>query len=106
MKIYKIHVLHYEGEALSLFNLKSEMEKRINSDQEIMEWTKQANLDLAAKLQKFCENPEDAIYAGTAIKKYVSETPCFSYIKNVEYDGKQYELEINHLARTAELIEV
>lgn len=106
MKIYEIRVQHYEGEPLNLFKLKCDLQKRINSDPEIMEQTQRSNLELAEKLKKFCENPENAIYAGTAVRKYIAETPCFSYIKGIEYNGKMYDLEINSLSRTAELVEV
>lgn len=106
MKAYEIYVQHYEGEPLNLFKLKCDLQKRINSDPEIMRQTQQYNLELAAKLKEFCENPENAIYAGTTVQKYLRETPCFSYIKNIEYNGKLYDLEINSLSRTAELVEV
>lgn len=104
MKIYEIRVQHYEGEPLNLFKLKCNLQKRINSDPELMEQTRKSNLELTEKLKKFCENPENAIYAGTAVQKYINETPCISYIKGIEYDGKMYDLEINSLSRTAELV--
>lgn len=106
MKIYEISVLHHEGESLSLYNLKRELEKQINADSDLIEQVKQDNLALAEKLRAFCENPENAIYAGAAVTKYLGESPIYSYIKSIEFGGTLYDLEIDHLTRTADLCEI
>lgn len=106
MKVYEIKVQHFNGESLDLFNFKRELETEINNDSDLLERVKQANLELAAKLKMFCENPENAIYAGTAVQKYLQEIPSFHYIKNIEHNGKQYDIEIDSLFRAANLIEI
>lgn len=83
-----------------------EVSERINSDVEIIENVKKCNREFADKVKDILNNEENILYIGSMIKNLQMTTPRYSYIKHLEYDGKEYEAEIDELERKFYLHEV
>ena len=80
-----------------------EIEERINADTELIESIKKDNRLLFAEIQRIADKAKPE-YAGTAIFGAIQKTPRYSYIKNVEHDGRCYDVEIDALTRTFKVI--
>lgn len=106
MTVYEISVEHHEGESLNMAAFKRELQRQINADAALIEQVKAANIAFAEKLQQFCANPENAAYAGTAVKRCLEEAPRYVYVKNIAHSGKLYDVQIDQLFRVAQLIEI
>ena len=74
------------------------IEAEINENEELVDRSKKCNIEFADKLKEILNNPENALYVG--------RTPRYSYIKHLEFDGKEYEAEIDELERKFYLLEV
>lgn len=103
-RIFKISAYHEEGESLTKKQLLNNLEKRINEDLEIIEKAKEANKALFTKLQEMAANPDNAEYVGAMILGQISRTPRYSYIKNIEFNGRLYDAEIDSLSRSFYLL--
>lgn len=83
-----------------------EVEEKINSDQEIIERSKKCNLDFTQKLKEILENSENELFIGSMVAGLQEKTPRYSFLKNLELDGKKYEAQIDELERKFYLFEV
>ena len=82
------------------------IETRINEDEEIINRSKKCNFEFSNKLKEILNNPENALYVGGMVSGLQFTTPRYSYIKHLEFDGKEYEAEIDELERKFYLFEV
>lgn len=106
MREYKIYAEMNGSESLNFKKFIKEIEERINNDSELLERTRKINRDFAEKLRAMLQDSENADYIGSMTLKAIFESPRYSYIKHLEYNGKEYEAEIDHLNRRFYLQEV
>lgn len=99
MNTYKIYAEVNDNESLNFKKFAREIEERINNDSELMERTRKINRDFAEKLKEILQNDDNAECVGEKVLKAIFETPRYSYIKHLTYNGKEYEAEIDHLSR-------
>lgn len=93
------------SDSLSFKKFVEEVEEIINSDDEIVERSKECNQKFQEELLAITESTKPE-YVGSAVLGLIHKTPRYSYIKNLEFNGKNYEAEIDELARTFRLLEV
>lgn len=93
------------SDSSSLRKFVREVEEEINNNSEIVERSKEYNRKFLEKLHTETESTEPE-YVGTAVLDLIHKTPRYSYIKNLEFNGKKYEAEIDALARVFRLLEV
>ena len=93
-------------DTLNFRKFMKEVEERINADAEIIERAKKCNQGFADKIKEMLSNSENDIYLGAMIAGLQFKTPRYSYIKHLEFDGKEYEAEIDELERKFYLHEV
>lgn len=105
MREFKIYA-SYKGGSLNEQNFMRELEERINSDTEIIERSKKCNQDFFEKVKEITSNPENACFIGTMIEGLKEKHPRYSYIKHINHDGKEFEVEIDELERVFHLIEL
>lgn len=91
------------GSSVTYNNFLREIEERINSDTELIESIKKNNVLFSEKIKHIVEEAKPEYY-GTAVVAAMQKTPRYSYIKNLEYDGKLYDAEIDALSRTFVLV--
>lgn len=77
----------------------AEIANRINSDPGIIETCKNINRDFCAKISEIVSDPDNAVYCGKMVMKLLDNTPCYSYIKNIRFGDRLYEVELDHIAR-------
>ena len=82
------------------------IEAEINENEELVDRSKKCNIEFADKLKEILNNPENALYVGSMVSGLQFRTPRYSYIKHLEFDGKEYEAEIDELERKFYLLEV
>lgn len=83
-----------------------EIEERINADSEIIERTKKCNIEFAECLRTFLDAPKNNIYIGAMVAGLLLGCKRYSYIKHLDFNGKEYEAEIDELERKFRLFEV
>lgn len=83
-----------------------EVEEKINADSEIVERAKKCNADFAESVRKILTDSENDLYIGSMLAGLQFRTHRYSYIKHLEFNGKEYEAEIDDLERKFYLIEV
>lgn len=83
-----------------------EIEERINTDSKIIERAKRCNAEFAKCLRKFLVDPKNNIYIGSMVAGAQVGCKRYSYIKHLNFNGKEYEAEIDELERRFRLIEV
>lgn len=83
-----------------------EVENRINEDCEIIERAKKCNRDFAENVRKILGNSENDLYAGAMIESLFRKSNRYSCIKHLEFNGKEYEAEIDELERKFRLVEL
>lgn len=105
MREYKIYPW-YSGDAPAEKKFIAELAERINSDTEIIERSKECNRKFFEQVKEVIDNPENELFAATMINGIKAKTPRYSYLKNIEFDGKSYEVEIDELDRTFRLMEI
>jgi hypothetical protein len=105
MREFKIHRVVTTNDSVGFLNFMNEVEKRINSDDEILRRSEKANLDFAEKVAEILQNDENKRFMGSMIATLQSKIHRFSYIKNLEYNGKTYTAEIDELERKFWLVE-
>lgn len=82
------------------------IETRINEDEELVNRSKKCNIEFTDKLKEILSNSENALYVGSMVSGLQFRTPRYSYIKHLEFDGKEYEAEIDELERKFYLFEI
>lgn len=82
------------------------IETEINENEEIVNRSKKCNIEFSDKLKEILNNPENALYVGSMVSGLQFRTPRYSYIKHLEFDGKEYEAEIDELECKFRLFEV
>lgn len=95
----------FVGNVILSLNFQREMEKRISEDPEVMEGAAESNKMLFAALQEIVAHPETADLCGKNVLSKIHKTPRYRYIKNVEYRGKLYDVELDCLERTYSLFD-
>lgn len=105
MREYKIYAEMDGSESLNFKKFIKEIEERINNDSELMERTRKINRDFAEKMKEMLQNDDNAEYIGAMTLRVIWEQPRYSYIKKLNYNGKEYEAEIDHLSRRFNLQE-
>lgn len=93
------------SDSLSFKRFVKEIEETINSNDEIVLRSKECNRKFLEELRTEMESTEPE-YVGTAVLDLIHKTPRYSYIKNLEFNGKKYEAEIDGLGRTFRLLEI
>ena len=91
------------GSSVAYNNFLREIEERINSDTELIESIKRNNVLFSEKIKHIVKKAKPEYY-GAAVVAAMQKTPRYSYIKNLEYDGKLYDAEIDALSRTFVLV--
>lgn len=94
-----------DSDPLSFKKFVKEIEETINSDSEIVSRSKECNRKFLEELSALTESTKSE-YVGSAVLGLIYKTPRYSYIKNLEFNGKKYEAEIDGLGRTFRLLEV
>lgn len=105
-KEFRIYAGEHDNNSLSFKNFLNEIEKRINEDAEIIESAKKVNREFTEKAAVILADPDNAEYAAGMLEKIKREIPRYSYKKNVEYNGKKYDVEIDQLLRVFYLVEI
>lgn len=83
-----------------------QVEDRINGDFEIIERAKKCNFEFAKSVKKIFEDPQNEMFIGSMITELQQKIRRYSYIKHLEYNGREYEAEIDELERRFYLHEV
>lgn len=100
MKSFKIYAeLGNNPDTEDFKEFMKSVERRINSDPEIIARAKAGNVEFAKKLSKILANEENAEFVGSMIVGLQKEYPRYSYIKGLEFNGREYEAEIDELER-------
>lgn len=82
------------------------IETEINENEEIVNRSKKCNIEFSDKLKEILNNPENLLYTGSMVSGLQFTTPRYSYIKHLEFDGKEYEAEIDELEHKFYLFEI
>lgn len=100
MKSFKIYAeLGNNPDTEDFKEFMKSVESRINSDPEIIARAKAGNVEFAKKLSEILANEENAEFVGSMIVGLQKEYPRYSYIKGLEFNGREYEAEIDELGR-------
>ena len=105
-KEFKIYAGEHTNNARAFKNFLSQIEKDINEDAEIIESAKKVNREFTKKAAEILADPDNAEFAAGMIEKIKREIPRFSYKKNIAYNGKRYDAEIDQLLRVFYLVEI
>ena len=105
-KEFKIYAGEHANNSRGFKNFLSQIEKDINADAEIIESAKKINKEFTEKAAKILADPDNAEYAAGMSGRLKKEVPRYSYIKNLEYNGKKYDAEIDQLLRVFYLVEI
>ena len=105
-KEFKIYAGEHANNSRCFKNFLIQIEKDINADAEIVESAKKVNREFTQKAAEILADPGNAEYAAGMIEKIKREIPRYSYKKNVEYNGKKYDVEIDQLLRVFYLVEI
>lgn len=82
-----------------------EVEGIINNDNEIIKRAKKCNQEFAEKVEQIMNDEESKLFIGSMIAELQFQSNRYSYIKNLEFQGKEYTAEIDELERKFYLIE-
>lgn len=105
-KEFRIYAGEQTNNSRCFKNFLSQIENDINADAEIVESAKKVNREFTQKAAEILVDPVNAEYAAGMIEKIKREIPRYSYKKNVEYNGKKYDVEIDQLLRVFYLVEI
>ena len=105
-KEFKIYAGEHTNNSLEFKKFLRDIEKSINEDSEIIESAKKINREFTEKAAKILADPGNAEYAAGMIEKIKRAIPRYSYKKNVEFNGKKYDVEIDQLLRVFYLVEI
>ncbi len=103
---FKIYAGEHANNSIAFKNFLNEIEKDINADFEVIESAKKVNREFTEKAAEILADPDNAEYAAGMLEKIKREIPRYSYKKNVEYNGKKYDVEIDQLLRVFYLVEI
>lgn len=76
-----------------------EIEAKINADSEIIERAKKCNNEFAENIKKIFEDSENFLFSGSMIAGLQNKSHRYSYLKHLEFNGEEYEAEIDELER-------
>lgn len=100
MKSFKIYAeLGSNPDTENFKEFMKSVENRINNDPEIIARAKAGNVEFAKKLSEILANEENAEFVGGMIAGLQKKHPRYSYLKGLEFDGREYEAEIDELER-------
>lgn len=102
IKFYPIYTME---SSLNFKNFMKQIGERINGDQEILDSTRQANIKFYDVLKAQLENVEKVNIA-FSIAHLMTHTPQYRYYKNIEFNNKKYDIEIDIINRTFCAIEI
>lgn len=85
--------------------VKAWFEPNAELEEEHNKWAEIQDID-EDKLKEILDNPENLLYTGSMVSGLQFTTPRYSYIKHLEFDGKEYEAEIDELERKFCLFEI
>lgn len=103
MREYKIYAEIRGDEPMAFVK---EIGEQINNDPELIETTRKINMEFSKAIGEILQNGENAEYMGAMVLRLIFKTPRYSFIKNLEYKGRKYETEIDHLDRRFRLFEI
>lgn len=103
---FKIYGEKGETDTVNFRKFIREIENRINADSEIIERAKKCNIDFAKSLRGILADSVDDLFIGSMVAGLQLGCKRYSYLKNLNFDGKEYEAEIDELARSFRLIEI
>lgn len=100
MKSFKIYAeLENNPDTEHFKEFMKSVESRINNDPEIIARAKAGNVEFAKKLSEILANKENDEFIGGIVAGLQKEHSRYSYIKGLEFDGREYEAEIDELER-------
>lgn len=105
-KEFRIYAGEHTNNSTSFKNFLSRVEEEINADFEVIESAKKVNREFTEKAAVILADPDNAEYAAGMLERLKKEIPRYSYVKNLEYNGKKYEAEIDQLLRVFYLVEI
>lgn len=105
-KEFRIYAGEHTNNSLEFKKILRDIEKSINEDSEIIESAKKVNREFTEKAAEILADPENAEFSAGMIEKIKREIPRYSYKKNIEYNGKRYDAEIDQLLRVFYLVEI
>lgn len=104
---FKIHgEIGENPDTVNFRKFMKEIEDRINADSEIIERAKKCNINFAESLREILADSENDNFIGSMVAGLRLGCKRYSYIKNLTFDGNEYEAEIDELERSFRLIEV
>lgn len=107
MKEFKIYgEIGKNEDTISFRKFMKEIEDRINNDSEIIERAMKCNINFYEECKKILEDSKNDLFVGSMIAGLQSKTHRYSYIKHLEFNGKEYEAEIDELERKFCLLEI
>ena len=106
MREYKIYYRDANEGSADFLRFAREIEQRINDDEHIINMAKDSNRKLAEKITEILANDDNEIYVGAMVLGAYSRTPRYAFIKNLEYDGTDYEAVIDLLEQRFWLVDV
>ena len=77
-----------------------EVEDFVNNNEEIIKSAKKSNVDFANSIRNIMEDRENDLYLFTMIMAKIMKSPRYSLVKNVEFQGNKYTVEVDSLSRT------
>lgn len=93
-------------ESKDFIRFANEIEERINTDEEIISIAKSNNKQLFERLKSVMKDNDNAEYIGRIVLGLEKDTPRYHYLKNVKYNGKEYDVEIDTIWREFSFIEI
>lgn len=100
MKSFKIYAeLGNNPDTKHFKEFMKSVETRINNDPKIIARAKAGNVEFAKKISEILANEENSEFIGGIIAELQKKHPRYSYIKGLEFDGREYEAEIDELGR-------
>jgi hypothetical protein len=106
MREFKIYLEIEKNASEEFKKFAYEIEKRINADEEIIESAKQTNRDFVKALRKVTADSENDLYIATIIKSLRNKVNRYLVVKNLEFDDKKYEAQVDLLERKFTLQEI
>lgn len=107
MRDFKIYgELGENPKTTSFMNFMKEVEDGVNSNAEIIEQAQKCNLAFANDVKAILRDEDNLRFAGTMISAAKRKVPRYTVIKNLAFDSKDYEAEIDLLERKFVLIEI
>lgn len=101
MKMYRFNgIVDFEQDTKEFKQFMDDVAKRINSDEDLINRAKKINLKYVEHIQEILNHPENAEFTGKQIERIKSNIPRYAFIKNLEFDGEEYDCQIDLLMWT------